>query len=180
MTSMSRPDRRLQPRRYVASASSMPLKIAFAAKSADIRCAVRQAETKPLMEYFKLWLDRRLGEVSQKSGLAEAIRYALSHWEGLTRFLSDGRIEIDNNIVERTMRPIGLGRRNYLFAGSDEGGRTWSIIASLINSAKTQWNRSAGISDRCARAHRLRTHQDQPAPRTPAVVLEGSASSRGR
>jgi transposase len=105
-------------------------------KSADIRCAVRQAETKPLMEDFKLWLEARLGEVSQKSGLAEAIRYALSHWEGLTRFLSDGRIEIDSNTVERTMRPIGLGRRNYLFAGSDEGGRTWAIIASLINSAK--------------------------------------------
>ena len=81
-------------------------------------------------------LDARLEEVSQKSGLAEAIRYALSHWEGLTRFLSDGRIEIDSNTVERTMRPIALGRRNYLFAGSDEGGRTWSILASLINSAK--------------------------------------------
>jgi len=94
------------------------------------------AETKPLLEDFKLWLEARLGEVSQKSGLAEAIRYALSHWEGLTRFLSDGRIEIDSNTVERTMRPIGLGRRNYLFAGSDEGGRTWAIIASLINSAK--------------------------------------------
>jgi hypothetical protein len=105
-------------------------------KSADIRCTVRQAETKPLLEDFKLWLEARLGEVSQKSGLAEAIRYALSHWEGLTRFLSDGRIEIDSNTVERTMRPIGLGRRNYLFAGSDEGGRTWAIIASLINSAK--------------------------------------------
>jgi len=69
--------------------------------------------------HIKLWLDARLGEVSQKSGLAEAIRYALSHWEGLTRFLSDGRIEIDSNTVERTMRPIALGRRNYLFAGSD-------------------------------------------------------------
>ena len=58
-------------------------------KSADIRCAVRQAETKPLMEDFKLWLDARLEEVSQKSGLAEAIRYALSHWEGLTRFFGE-------------------------------------------------------------------------------------------
>lgn len=94
-------------------------------KSAGIRCAVRQAETKPLLDDFKLWLDARLGEVSQKSGLAEAIRYALSHWEGLTRFLSDGCIEIDSNTVERTMRPIALGRRNYLFAGSNEGGRTW-------------------------------------------------------
>src|SRR6516162_11853334 len=100
------------------------------------------------MEDFKLWLDARLGEVSQKSGLAEAIRYALSHWEGLTRFLSDGRIEIDSNTVERTMRPIALGRRNYLFAGSDEGGQTWSILASLINSALCRARHSADYAAR--------------------------------
>jgi hypothetical protein len=61
-------------------------RIRIGGKSADIRGAVRQAEIKPLVEDFKLWLDARLGEVSQKSGLAKAIRYALSHWEGLTRF----------------------------------------------------------------------------------------------
>ena len=75
-------------------------------------------------------------EVSKKSGLAEAIRYALSHWEGLTRFLEDGRIEIDNNVVERTMRPIGFGKKNRLFAGSPGGGGTWSILASLLNTAR--------------------------------------------
>ena len=75
-------------------------------------------------------------EVSKKSGLAEAIRYALSHWEGLTRFLEDGRIEIDNNVVERTMRPIGFGKKNCLFAGSPGGGGTWSILASLLNTAR--------------------------------------------
>ena len=95
------------------------------------------------MEYFRLWLDARLGEVSQKSGLAEAIRYALSHSEGLTRFLCDGRTEIDNTTVERTVRPIGLGRTNYLFAGSDEGGpRTWSIIAGAHQLRETQRNDS--------------------------------------
>jgi hypothetical protein len=84
---------------------------------------MRQAETKPLMEDFKLWLDARLGEVSQKSGLAEAIRYALSHWEGLTRFLSDGRIEIDSNTVERTMRPIAL-EASRCHATPPNGGHT--------------------------------------------------------
>jgi Transposase IS66 family len=86
--------------------------------------------------------------VSQKSGLAEAIRYAPSHWEGLTRFLSDGRIETDSNTVERTMRPIALGRRNYLFAGSGEGGQTWSILASLINSALCRARHSADYAER--------------------------------
>jgi hypothetical protein len=66
------------------------------------------------MEDFKLWLDARLEEVSQKSGVAEAIRYALSHWEGLTRFLGDGRIEIDSNTVKGTMRPIAHGRRKQI------------------------------------------------------------------
>jgi transposase len=105
-------------------------------QSAGERLAARQAETKPLIEEFKLWLDARLVEVSKKSGLAGAIRYTLSHWDGLTRFLEDGRIEIDNNTVERTMRPIGLGRKNHLFAGSPSGGGTWSILASLLNTAR--------------------------------------------
>jgi transposase len=100
------------------------------------RLAARQAETKPLIDEFKCWLDERLMEVSKKSGLAEAIRYTLSHWHGLTRFLEDGRIEIDNNTVERTIRPIGLGKKNHLFAGSPGGGRTWSIVASLLNTAR--------------------------------------------
>ena len=74
---------------------------------------------------MKPWLEAKLAAVSGKSKLAEAIRYALSRWAGLTRYLDDGRIEIDNNVVERAMRPIALGRKNHLFAGSDEGGRYW-------------------------------------------------------
>lgn len=105
-------------------------------RSAVERCAVRQAETKPLVADFKLWLEARLTEISRKSGLAKAIRYALALWEGLTRFLADGRIEIDSNTVERSMRPIGLGRKNHLFAGSPRGAETWAILASLINSCK--------------------------------------------
>jgi hypothetical protein len=66
----------------------------------------------------------------------EAIRYALSRWEGLTRFLEDGRIEIDSNMVERSIRPIALNRKNALFAGSDGGGENWAIIATLIENCK--------------------------------------------
>ena len=82
---------------------------------------VRQARTRPLIADLEPWLREKLGLISQKSKLAEAIRYALSRWEGLTRFLDDGRIEIDSNTVERSIRPIALNRKNALFAGSDEG-----------------------------------------------------------
>jgi len=103
--------------------------------SAEERLAVRQAETKPLMAAFKTWADDRLKEVSAKSPLAKAIHYTLNHWDGLTLFLSDGRIEVDNNTVERDMRPIALGRRNSLFAGSESGAETWAVLSSLINTA---------------------------------------------
>ena len=105
-------------------------------KSAFERRAARLAETKPLIDDFKIWLEARLAELSKKTGLAKAIRYTLSHWTGLMRFLDDGRIEIDSNTVERTMRPIGLGRKNHLFAGSPRGGETWAILSSLINTCK--------------------------------------------
>jgi transposase len=73
---------------------------------------------------------------SRTSKLADAIRYALSRWEGLSRFLEDGRIEIDSNTVERSIRPIALNRKNALFAGSDGGGENWAVIATLIENCK--------------------------------------------
>ena len=66
----------------------------------------------------------------------DTIRYTLGHWKGLTLFLSDVRVEVDNNTVERGIRPIPLGRKNSLFAGSDSGGERWAVLASLINTAK--------------------------------------------
>ena len=72
----------------------------------------------------------------QKTKLADAIRYALSHWDGLIRFIDDGRIEIDSNVVERSIRPIALNRKNALFAGSDGGGEHWAVIATLIETCK--------------------------------------------
>lgn len=105
-------------------------------QSAEARRAVRQDRAKPAVAALKAWLMERLAEVSGKSVIAGALRYALGLWQGLVRFLDDGRIEIDSNTVERSMRPIALNRKNALFAGSDEGGANWALLASLIETCK--------------------------------------------
>jgi transposase len=104
--------------------------------SADERRAMRQERSKPLVLAFKAWLEQQLARVSGKATIAEDIRYALNHWEGLTRFLDDGRIELDTNIVERSIRPLVLNRKNALFAGHDQGAENWACIASLIETCK--------------------------------------------
>jgi transposase len=105
-------------------------------RSADERRAVRQERSKPLVLALKAWLDEQLTRVSSKATIAEHINYALNHWDGLTRFLDDGRIELDSNIVERSIRPLVLNRKNALFAGHDQGAENWACIASLIETAK--------------------------------------------
>lgn len=105
-------------------------------RSAEARRTARQAETKPILEALKEHLMTVLSEISGQSLLAKAIRYTLGHWDGLVAFLGDGRIDVDTNPVERSMRPIGLGRKNALFAGSSGGGRSWAILASLVNTCK--------------------------------------------
>ena len=105
-------------------------------RPAEERHAVRQARSRPIVAALEPWLREKLGLISQKTKLAEAIRYALSRWQGLTRFLDDGRVEIDNNVVERSIRPIALNRKNALFAGSDGGGEHWAVIASLVETCK--------------------------------------------
>jgi transposase len=105
-------------------------------QSADTRRAVRLAKSKPVVDALEPWLRDKLLTISQKTKLAEAIRYALSRWQGLCHFLDDGRVEIDSNVVERSIRPIALTRKNALFAGSDGGAETWAIVASLIESCK--------------------------------------------
>ena len=104
--------------------------------SADERCRVRQDSSKPLVASLKTWLEHQLTRVSAKAKIAEEIRYGLNHWNGLARFLDDGRIELDTNIVERGIRPIVLNRKNALFAGHDEGAENWACIASLIETCK--------------------------------------------
>jgi transposase len=103
---------------------------------AEERRAARQERSRPVVEALHGWLGAQLERVSARSSLAEALRYALRHWDGLVLFLDDGRLELDTNTVERTIRPIALGRRNALFAGSDGGARHWAIVASLVASAK--------------------------------------------
>jgi transposase len=103
---------------------------------AEERQRVRQQRSRPLVEAMYSWLRLQLARLSGRSTLAEAIRYALNHWDGLILFLNDGRLELDTNIVERGMRPVALGQKNALFAGADSGGYHWSIVATLIQSAK--------------------------------------------
>ncbi|WP_316235434.1 MULTISPECIES: IS66 family transposase [unclassified Bradyrhizobium] len=105
-------------------------------KSPDYRLAERRTFSKPIADALNVWLDAQLRLVSGRSTLAEAIRYALSRWHGLTRFLNDGRVELDTNPVERAIRPVALGRKNHLFAGSDGGGHRWAVISSLITTCK--------------------------------------------
>ena len=105
-------------------------------RSAEERCLAGQHKSRPLIDALESWLRTKLGLISRKGKLAEAINYALSRWEGLTRFLDDGRIELDNNTVERSIRPITLNRKNALFAGSDGGADHWATIATLIETCK--------------------------------------------
>jgi transposase len=100
------------------------------------RQAVRQDQSRPIVDDLRPWLDTQLAKVPGRSRIADAIRYALKLWAGLTVFLSDGRVEIDTNVVERSIRPIALNRKNALFAGSDQGGVHWGVIASLIETCK--------------------------------------------
>lgn len=100
------------------------------------RLAARHNRSKPIVDAMRLWFEAQLPLVPGRSTLAEAIRYALSRWDGLTRFLHDGRIELDTNPVEGAIRPVALGRKNHLFAGSDGGGHRWAVLCSLIESCK--------------------------------------------
>lgn len=105
-------------------------------RPAEERRQVRQARAKPLMKEMHEWLKISLSLLAPKSETAAAIRYALGLWEALMRYLDDGRIEIDNLIAERALRLVALGRRNYLFAGSDHGGQRAAVLYSLIQTAK--------------------------------------------
>ena len=100
------------------------------------RRKVRNERARPLLESLKQWLEATLCKLSRKSDTALAVRYALGRWEALLRYVDDGRIEIDNNAAERALRTVALGRKNYLFAGSDAGGEHAAAIYSLIGTAK--------------------------------------------
>ena len=97
---------------------------------------MRQEHSKPKVEALRLYVDEQMARVSGKMPVATAMRYLLTHWDGLCVYLDDGRVEIDSNTIERIHRVIATGRKNALFAGSDAGARSWAIFASLIQTAK--------------------------------------------
>jgi transposase len=105
-------------------------------KTAIERQGARQSRSLPLVAALKAWLTSQLVQLPPKSSLADAIRYSLTRWDALCVFLGDGRIELDTNTVERAIRPITLGRKNHLFAGSDGGADRWATVCSLITTAK--------------------------------------------
>jgi transposase len=102
----------------------------------DERREVRNARAQPLLDSLHVWLKDTLSKVSKKSELAGAIHYALGLWTPLLRYCADGRLEIDNNAAERSLRCVALGRKNYLFAGSNAGGERAAAMYSLIGTAK--------------------------------------------
>jgi transposase len=100
------------------------------------RQQIRDARARPLLDAMKIWLEASLPKLSRKSDNAAAIHYALARWDALMRYLDDGRIEIDNSAAERALRAVAVGRRNYLFAGSDAGGERAAAFYSLVGTAK--------------------------------------------
>ncbi|CDZ41081.1 Cytochrome o ubiquinol oxidase [Neorhizobium galegae bv. officinalis] len=105
-------------------------------EDADTRLIGRRRETGPIMGERKAKLTELRDEVSSKSALGKAISYTLNHWGGLTAFLDDGRVEVDSNVVERSMKSVALTRKNSLFVGSERGGKSFAVLASLVNTAK--------------------------------------------
>lgn len=100
------------------------------------RRTMRQEHARPILLELKVWIEDTLSTLPQKQKLAEAMRYALSRWAALSVYIDDGRVEIDNNIAERAMRPLGIGRKNWLFAGSDKGGERIANILTIIETVK--------------------------------------------
>jgi len=108
----------------------------IAGLSVEARLAARQARSKPLIADMETWLAHHRARVSSKAPLGEALKYITKYWDGLCMFLTDGRVEMDNNSVERSIRPIAINRKNALFAGHDAGAENWATIASLVETCK--------------------------------------------
>ncbi len=105
-------------------------------KPPDLRCSVRQAQARPILDDLRQWMEKMLRSLSAKSDTAGAVRYALSHWRALTRYVDDGLLEIDNSAAERALRAVSTGRKNYLFFGADSGGERAASFYTLIGTAK--------------------------------------------
>jgi hypothetical protein len=102
------------------------------------RYNLRQREAIPILNEIKVWLDAEALQVLPKSAMGKAIGYMLGRWKYLKRYVEDGRFEIDNNLIENAIRPVALGRKNYLFAGSHNGAKRAALIYTLVANAKLQ------------------------------------------
>ena len=149
----------------------------IAGQSAERRRDVRQKRSRPHVEAFRTWCERQFSCVPTKGDLARAIRYALKRWDAFTLFLEDGRVAIDNNPAERAIRPVALGRRNWLFAGSDAGGETLADAMTIIETAKLSGlNPEAYLADVLARINEhLVTRLDELLPWNRAQGLPEAA-----
>ena len=112
------------------------IETAVRGKAADVRLAARRDLAAPIIAAFRPWLEAQLSRLPKASKLAEDIRYTLGLWPGLTRFLDDGRLELDTNAVENQIRPVALTRKNALFAGHEVGAENWALLASLVATCK--------------------------------------------
>src|SRR5437660_8930387 len=121
--------RQLLPKAVVESGAMVPVEI-------DRRRQERQQRSKPIAEALSAWAEGTGRQLSRKSELAQAFRYMRARWTALVRCFDDGRLALDNNPAERALRCVAIGRKNYLFAGSDAGGRRAAAIYALIESAK--------------------------------------------
>lgn len=139
---------------------------------AALRGEIRQARARPLLHELHHWLNKTLAGLSRKSDTALAIRYALSRWRALSRYIDDGRIEIDNSAAERALRTVALGRKNYLFAGSDAGGERAAAIYSLLGTAKLN-----GIDPELYLRHVLDRIADHPVNRLQELLPWNLAAS---
>jgi len=123
-------------------------------QSADVRHAARQKLSHPKVTAFFAWSEQQLMRIPGKSDLAKAFRYGLSRRDAFSLFLTDGRVAIDNNPAERALRPIGIGRKNWLFAGADTGAETLARAMTIIETAKlNSLNPQAYLADVLDRIH---------------------------
>jgi len=129
------------------------------------RREVRQEYSKPIVEALHAWLTAQLATLSRKSVTADAIGYAMNQWTALTRYLDDGRIEIDNNAAERALRTVAIGRKNYLFLGSDTGGERAATMYSLLGTVKLN-----GVNPEAYLRHVLSVIADHPVNRADELL----------
>ena len=164
-----------------ASASCLRSEGRHQGQSPDERLNARAEQAVPMLAELKIAFEATLNKISGKSTLAQALRYALSRWPSLTRYTTDGRLEISNNAAERAIRPLAMGRKNWLFAGSDTGGERAAIIYTTYRNRQNERPRPRSLSPRHHRPHRRPSHQKDrrtPAMERPSIKYHAAITGR--